>query len=128
LRSFLRVLGLENVRKNYARDIAALTDEELERFVLDWLRQKESMFVRVERFSGANDKGRDLVGYESIKLQEGAWHNYQCKQLLRSLGLPAALLEIGKILYHSSRGHFSLPARYVFVAPKGVTMLARKIF
>ncbi len=108
------------MRANYSRDIMAMDDDELERFVDVWLATKQSSYVSSERFSGAGDKGRDVVGYCSSARMSGEWHNYQCKQLKVRLGESAALVEIGKILAHSANGDFSLPTKYVFVAPRGV--------
>jgi hypothetical protein len=97
-----------------------MDDDELERFVHSWLAKKRASYLASERFSGAGDKGRDVVAYLSASRMEGTWHNYQCKQLKKRLGEPDALLELGKIVAYSARGDFSLPSKYVFVAPRGV--------
>ena len=52
-------------------------------------------------------------------LHQGPWHNYQCKHG-RSLGVGAAVLELGKILHFSHQKKFTLPDQFTFVAPRGL--------
>jgi hypothetical protein len=108
------------VSMGFHRDILALDDEDLERFVRDWIARKTSDYVEVQRFSGAGDLGRDIVGFLTDRRHEGPWHNYQCKQYGRTLATSSALLELGKILYHSDSGEFTPPTAYFFVAPRGM--------
>jgi hypothetical protein len=113
----------------YHRQILALDDEALERFVRDWIARKTSEYVEVERFSGAGDLGRDVVGFKTDRRHEGPWDNFQCKQYGRTLQPAAALLELGKILYFSEQGEFTPPNTYYFVAPRGMSRdLERLIF
>jgi hypothetical protein len=104
----------------YDRRVLALSDSELEQFVRDWIDEKKLTYVEVTSFSGSGDLGRDVVGFLSDKRHEGAWHNYQCKQYAKKLPTDSALLEIGKIIYHSHNGEFSVPTAYYFVTPRGV--------
>ncbi|MDO8605461.1 MAG: hypothetical protein Q7R40_02890 [Phaeospirillum sp.] len=113
--------------RHYHRDILALDDDELELFVFDWMRQKEKGYVKVERFSGSSDMGRDVVGFLSDGLHEGPWHNYQCKQLGRTLQPGNVILELGKILYFSFTGAFTTPSAYTFIAPKGTSRKAEQL-
>ena len=73
------------------RLIYTLTDTELERFVREWVEHKKGDYVEVERFTGAGDMGRDVVGYLSSKRHEGEWHNYQCKQYGKAVPLGVGL-------------------------------------
>lgn len=111
------------------RHILALTDTGLEQFVRDWAAVMTQGYIEVQRFSGAGDMGRDVVGFLTTARHQGPWHNYQCKQYGRNLPTASALLELGKILYFSDLGEFTVPARYSFVAPRGVNRnLERMIF
>jgi hypothetical protein len=101
------------------RHIIALPADELEKFAREWASLKNGYF-EVERFSGAGDMGRDVVGYLTKDRHEGEWHNYQCKQYGRAVPLEVGLLELGKILYFAQQGEFTAPTKYFFVAPKGV--------
>ena len=108
---------------DYSRQILAMDDADLERFVRRWVKvMTNPAYHHVERFSGAGDMGRDVVGFLTKDLHEGLWHNYQCKQLgRRNLGVNVALLELGKIIHFSHQGEFTLPEQYTFVAPRGLS-------
>jgi len=112
----------------YDRQILALNDTELEQFVRDWVASKKPEYFDVTRFSGAGDRGRDVVGFLSNKLHEGPWHNYQCKQYGQHLSTATVLNEIGKVLYYAYTGEFSAPSRFSFVAPRGVNRNVEKFF
>lgn len=103
--------------------IQELDDDHLEEFVDFWATQKSQQYLSVERVGGANDKGRDVIGFLSRRRHEGPWDLYQCKRktLHSKLGLPEALLELGKVFYHHSQGAYAtLPTRIIFVSPRGI--------
>ena len=105
---------------DYSRHILALTDKQLEQFIHRWARAKAAYnYVEVQVPGDAGDKGRDVVGFLTNKRHEGPWDNFQCKQLGSHLRTATALLDIGKIIYFSHQGAFSLPRRFTFVAPRG---------
>jgi C-terminal domain 6 of the ABC-three component (ABC-3C) systems len=108
------------LRPNYAVQITALPDERLEAFVSDWLARRTRDYFAHERWSGAGDMGRDVVGYVTSQRHEGEWHNFQCKQLLARLSETAAFVELGKIFMHAANGDYTLPGAYYFVSPRGV--------
>jgi hypothetical protein len=108
------------------RLILSLPDDELEKFARAWVDLKKGYF-EVQRFTGAGDMGRDVVGYLTQNRHEGAWHNYQCKQYGRPVQINVGLLEIGKILYYAYRGEFTPPTAYFFVAPRGVARSLRSL-
>jgi len=114
-------------RMRHHRDVLALDDENLERFVRDWIGQKTAEYVEVQRFSGSGDLGRDVVGFKTSQRHEGPWDNSQCKQYGRGLQATSALLELGKILYHADQGEFTPPTNYVFVAPRGMSRDLEKL-
>jgi hypothetical protein len=101
------------------RLIIQLNDEDLEKFVREWMSHKKE-YVEVERFTGPGDMGRDVVGFLTHQRHEGPWHNYQCKQYGRTLQTAVGMLEVGKVLYFSHRGEFTPPTSFFFVAPRGV--------
>lgn len=111
----------------YDRQILALDDDGLEAFVTNWINKKKSDYVEVERFTGPGDMGRDVVGFLTKDRHEGSWHNYQCKQLGRTLQPGSAIFEIGKILYFSYIKKFTAPSAYFFVAPRGVSRTAENL-
>ena len=100
-----------------------LDEDQLEEFVDLWATQKSSQYLSVERIGGANDKGRDVIGFLTASKHEGPWHLYQCKRKTRGvkLGFPEALLELGKIFYHHLEGAYAtLPTKIIFVSPRGI--------
>lgn len=112
---------------NYDRQILSLKDDELERFVRDWVKRKSETYVECAQFSGAGDLGRDVVGFLSKERHEGDWHNYQCKQYRKPLPTKDGILEIGKILYHAYHGNFTAPTKYFFIAPRGINRNLEKL-
>lgn len=113
----------------YDRQLLALTAIDLEKFVRDWALQKNTEYFKVETFSGAVDRGRDVVGFVDQNLHEGTWDNFQCKQYGKTLPTATAFHEIGKILYYANQGEFTAPRAFKFVAPNGVNRnLQRLLF
>lgn len=111
----------------FDRLILALTDKQLEAFVRAWAEGKKG-YHRVANFSGAGDRGRDVVGYNTASLDEGDWHNFQCKQYGKTLPTANALADIGKVLYYAHCGEFTAPAAFYFVAPRGLNRNLRTLF
>ncbi len=106
---------------NYGISLNGLQSDELELFVAHWLDVRRKQYVDWDLNPGSGDGGRDVVGFLTDAGYEGEWHNYQCKHLSTKLTLPAAILEIAKILMHAAAGDFSLPSKYIFVALRGVS-------
>ncbi|MDX2277289.1 MAG: ABC-three component system protein [Hyphomonadaceae bacterium] len=104
-------------KKDFSRDILAMDDTQLEKFVRAWVNKKQG-YHQVTSFTGPGDKGRDVVGFLTPALHEGPWHNYQCKQYGRTLPTEVGIGEIGKVLYYASLGDFTAPQRFFFVAPR----------
>lgn len=108
------------MRINHAAQICALLPSDLEEFVNAWLAQRCKGYRNHELWRGTGDMGRDVTGYVTDRRMEGAWDNFQCKQLSSKLSEASAFVELGKIFKHSADGSFSLPRAYVYVAPLGV--------
>jgi len=108
------------------RLVLAMPDKELENFVREWAELKKT-YAEVQKFTGASDMGRDVVGYLTKQRHEGPWHNYQCKQYGRTVPLDVGVREVGKILYYAFNGEFTPPTAYYFVAPRGVVRSLRTL-
>ena len=104
----------------YDRLILIMDDNELEQFCRQWVTALPG-YNEVQLMAGPGDKGRDVVGFLTSHRHDGEWDNYQCKQYRQPLGLGEGLLAVGKVLYWASRGDFTVPRRFYFVAPKGLT-------
>lgn len=84
-----------------------------------WLYEAvRGQYAHVVEYGGAGDQGRDRAGYVA-RLGSDPWDNYQCKQYNKKLGPSDLLPELGKLVFHVTRGSFTTPRRYAFVAPKG---------
>lgn len=77
----------------------------------------KKQYQKVVRCGGGGDLGRDVVAYTP----NGDWENFQCKYYAKPLTLDEAIREVGKLIYYSYKGEYSLPNKYYFVSPKGVT-------
>lgn len=104
---------------NEQEQILLLQPLALEELVKKWIARLDREYLGFDRPSRSADMGRDAVGFVTAQRYDGEWHNYQCKQLSKPLGIAAFALELGKIFHYACAGHFSLPTKYIFVAPKG---------
>jgi hypothetical protein len=92
---------------------------EWEKFIDEWVSHcLKPDYVKVARFSGANDRGIDIAGFADADALIGVWDSYQCKHYQSGITPSEAWPEIGKILWHSFNGHYKPPRAYYFVAPR----------
>jgi hypothetical protein len=97
-------------------------------FVHEWVHVRlRKQYRHVSRFDGAGDMGVDVAGFADKKGLAGVWDNFQCKRYAHALQPAEGVLEIGKMLWYASGGHFSVPRRYLFVAPKGLGITLKKL-
>jgi hypothetical protein len=107
--------------------LAAFPADRLELVVSYWLREGLSeRYPRVRRVGGTGDKGRDVVAFHSAEAND-PWDNYQAKAYENKLTPTAIWPELCKLVYYSTRGDYSLPDTYYFVAPKGVGAKAQDL-
>lgn len=104
---------------NEDRIVLNLTAPELEDLIKKWLARLMPDYAGFEQASRSADMGRDAVGFLSMARYDGDWHNYQCKQLSKALPTEKFILELGKIFHYHCAGEFTMPTKFVFVAPKG---------
>ncbi|MEO7919641.1 MAG: ABC-three component system protein [Thermoanaerobaculia bacterium] len=92
-----------------------------EDFVHEWAHFcLKTIYVQVERFGNAGDRGIDVLGFSDARKLNGVWDNYQCKHYDHPLFPTEAWPEIGKLLWYTFKKEYRSPRRYFFVAPKGV--------
>jgi len=117
--------------KSLAISLKELEDDQLEEFIELFVERIGEGYVAVHRLGQANDKGRDVVGFLTDAKHEGAWHLYQSKRktYASALGVGEALVELGKVFYHHAGGgaYKTLPTKYVFVSPRGVSGTLRDL-
>lgn len=103
------------------QQIIMYSSEQWEGFVHEWAHFcLKKLYIQVQRFTGANDRGIDIAGFSDNQKLQGVWDNYQCKHYDHALYPTDAWPEIGKILWHSFNGEYRAPRHYFFVAPRGV--------
>lgn len=90
-----------------------------ETFIDEWVSSLKTKYHKVLRYTGANDRGIDVAGFEDKSFLQGVWDNYQCKHYRDAITPGTAWPEIGKMLWYSFRGDFAPPRAYYFVAPRG---------
>ncbi|MFE4724856.1 ABC-three component system protein [Microbacterium sp. NPDC056736] len=90
-----------------------------EEFILEWATALGETYVQVKRIGGAGDQGIDVAGLLSDHGFEGEWDCYQAKHYSDALTPSTAIPEIFKMFRHVADGHYTMPRRYAFVAPKG---------
>jgi hypothetical protein len=100
--------------------VTTFSPEEWEAFTEEWASSLSDQYVKVVRFSGAGDKGLDIVGFLTTSTFSGGWDGYQCKRYEHPLRPTEAYPEIGKIIYHSHRGEYPPPRHHYFAPSRGV--------
>lgn len=102
------------------QQILLYSAEQWEIFIQEWahfcLKKK---YIKVQRASGAGDRGIDIAGFADAKMLQGVWDNLQCKHYDHALRPSDAWPEIGKVLWYSFKKEYKAPRRYYFVAPRG---------
>ncbi|MBV7598019.1 ABC-three component system protein [Aeromonas sp. sia0103] len=100
--------------------------DEWEAFTEEWASSLKTSYHSVKRFSGAGDKGLDVVGFIVSNQFDEGWDNYQCKFYENPLTPADIWVEFGKIIYFTYSKEFTPPRKYYFVAPKQIgTKLGR---
>ncbi len=100
---------------------------EWDQFILEWVDSLRPKYTDVHQCDGSGDLGRDVIGFKAGVNATSPWDNYQCKHYNHPLSIADVVAEIGKLLYHASRGEFSLPDEYFFVAPQGPSTALVKV-
>jgi hypothetical protein len=97
--------------------LQAFHASQLEEIILHWLHEcRKRQYTALVRFSGPNDRGRDVVGIDG-----DCWDNYQSKSYAHALAPADIWPEVGKIVYWSHVRKITVPRRSYFVAPKGAS-------
>ncbi len=111
------------------RIIHGMDEDQYEEFVACWLidcispdyckiERDDDGYSSIKKTGGAGDKGRDVIAY--IDNDKSIWDNYQCKHYQNKLTPTDIYVEVGKLIYYTYIGDFSIPRKYYFVAPRGV--------
>ncbi len=94
--------------------LMTLDEKTWEDFTVEFVSGIKNKYTKVTQCGGGGDMGRDVIGYTTT-----GWVNYQCKYYGAKLSIADVVLEIGKLIYYSYIGEYTLPSEYYFVSPKG---------
>ena len=100
--------------------IRVFSPDDWEDFIEEWSTSLSGEYVRVRRFGGSGDLGVDVAGFCTEDGFQADWDNYQCKRYDHPLRPSDIWVEIGKIVYYSSKGEYSPPRKHFFVGSQGV--------
>lgn len=93
--------------------------DEWEEFIREWATALGQNYVQIKRLGGSSDRGADIAAFKTDKQFEGPWDCYQGKHYAEALVPSDAFPEILKVFVSVIGGHYVLPDRYAFLAPKG---------
>ncbi|MFL5844349.1 MAG: ABC-three component system protein [Solirubrobacteraceae bacterium] len=109
------------------RRLSNMEPTQVEELVLHWLHETQrDRYKRLMTVGGTGDQGRDVIAY----IDDGPnadWDNFQCKRYAKALSPQDAVKELIKLIFYTHQGAYSVPRRYYFVAPKGVSEQTRKL-
>lgn len=95
------------------------SSDEWELFVREWATGLSEDYVQIKQLGGPNDRGVDVAAFKTSRGFEDCWHCFQAKHYAEPLKLSEVLPEILKLLTNVLAGHYILPERYAFLAPRG---------
>lgn len=103
------------------QQILLYSADQWEIFVHEWAFYcLKGKYQKLQRASGAGDRGVDIAGFTDDQMLQGVWDNYQCKHYDHALFPTDAWPELGKVLWYSFQKDYRAPRHYYFVAPYGV--------
>ncbi|KFE69229.1 ABC-three component system protein [Hyalangium minutum] len=105
------------------RHMSAATWEDL---VLEWVHSLKKKYARVEKHASSGDLGLDVIAFESATADD-PWDNYQCKHYDHALAPSDVWIELGKLVFYTFSGEYSVPRSYRFVAPQGAGNMLSKL-
>ncbi len=105
--------------------ISLYSDVEFEQLIQEWAYGSVlPRYAHVAWAPGSGDRGRDVIGYDTLDLAHSAYDVYQCKHYDHPLAPAEMWVEFGKVCVYTflglQHGGYRMPRRYRFVAPQGV--------
>jgi len=102
-----------------AQRVYFYSPDEWEAFIAEWATGIKANYFQIKRLGGPGDRGVDVAAFRTDRGFEGSWDCFQAKHYANALTLSDALPEMLKLFQGVVLGHYILPERYVFVAPRG---------
>lgn len=107
--------------------VQIFSPDDWEEFVEEWASSLKSEYAMVRRFAGAGDMGVDVACFTDAVGFSAPWDNYQCKRYDHALRPSDIHVEIGKIIYYTWLGEYTVPRRHLFVASRDVGTTAARL-
>jgi hypothetical protein len=101
--------------------------DDWEEFVREWAVGLGADYAAVRRLGGANDQGVDVAGFVTSRGFEGDWDCFQCKHYKDGLAPSDIWPELIKVFRHVMHGEYSLPRKYLLMAPQGCGMMLERL-
>ena len=108
--------------------VQLLSPEDWEQFVQEWATSLKHDYPKIRRFGGSGDMGIDVACFFSNQGFSGGWDNYQCKRYDHPIRPGDVWVEIGKIIFYSFSGEYTVPRNHYFCAPRGIGTTLEKLF
>lgn len=106
--------------------VQIFSPDDWEGFTEEWASSLTGYAI-VRRFAGSGDMGLDVAGFTDAAGFSAPWDNYQCKRYDHPLRPADIHVEIGKIIYYSWQGEYTVPRRHYFAASKDIGTTAAKL-
>lgn len=97
-----------------------LDDKEFEQLIEAWTERLKGKYHSSIGLGGAGDEGLDVVGFKTDKKFLGIWDAYQCKRRGAPLTPSDVWVDIGKVVWYVSQGHYTCPRLYAFTCNFGI--------
>ncbi|MGF6458116.1 ABC-three component system protein [Pseudomonas frederiksbergensis] len=104
--------------------LTLMSPDEWEKFTEELAYYLDNDYQKVTRCAGAGDKGRDVIA----RYSSGGWDNYQCKHYANKLSVADVVAELGKLVFYTWKGDYTLPRKYFFVTPRGCSPSCIDVF
>jgi hypothetical protein len=102
--------------------IKLYSDADFEEFIREWayfyLQELSHQYVKICRFGGAGDMGRDIVAYIDLAKQD--CDIFQCKHYDHALHPGDIWPELAKLCYYTYGKRIPVPRKYVVLAPQDI--------
>lgn len=102
-----------------AQRIYFYSPDEWEIFITEWATGVADSYRQIKQLGGSGDRGADVAAFKTDRGFEDEWDCFQAKHYYGSLTFSDAFPEMLKIFHGVADAFYSLPDRYVFVAPRG---------
>lgn len=102
--------------------------DEWEAFIEEWGHSLEGeIYPIVRRFGGSGDMGVDVAGFAGPERFNGNWDNFQCKRYDHALQPSDIYVEVGKVIYYSWKGEYTVPRNHFFAGSQGIGTKLEKL-